>query len=212
MKPGDNHYRAYVGPPDKYDLVAANAFNCLTAFGLRGHHTLLDIGCGSLRVGRLLIPYLDPGNYFGVEPNYWLVRDGIKNEIGFDQLRIKEPRFSFNNNLDRVDLDYRFDYVLAHSIFTHCGSDLLSSWLGQICFHLRKDSVALATVYLRPKEKHKPGWNYPDCTYYSEEAIQKVAYAAGLHCKKLPLKHPNQQRWFALHKGSFNRWPTKVRP
>jgi len=30
LKPGDLHYRAYVGPPDRYDLVAAMTFNLLT--------------------------------------------------------------------------------------------------------------------------------------------------------------------------------------
>jgi len=30
LKPGDPQYRAYVGPPEDYDLVAAMAFNLLT--------------------------------------------------------------------------------------------------------------------------------------------------------------------------------------
>ena len=44
---GDKHHRAYIGPPDEYDLVSAMSFNLLTASGLRQHHRLLDIGCGS---------------------------------------------------------------------------------------------------------------------------------------------------------------------
>ena len=68
LKPGDPQYRAYVGPPEDYDLIAAMTFNLLTTLGLRQHHSLLDIGCGSLRIGRLLIPYLNRGKYFGVEP------------------------------------------------------------------------------------------------------------------------------------------------
>jgi len=79
LKPGDQHYRAYVGPSQDYDLISAMVFNLLTSVGLRQHHRVLDIGCGSLRVGRLLIAYLNQGNYFGVEPNEWLVSDGILN-------------------------------------------------------------------------------------------------------------------------------------
>src|SRR4026208_1796303 len=82
LRPGDSHYRAYVGPPADYDLIAAMTFNLLTTLGLRQHDALLDVGCGSLRVGRLLIPYLNKKKYFGFEPNDWLVQDGIKNEIG----------------------------------------------------------------------------------------------------------------------------------
>jgi hypothetical protein len=53
LSPGARHYRAYVGWPVNFDLVAAMTFNLLTTIGLRQHHTLLDVGCGSLRSGRV---------------------------------------------------------------------------------------------------------------------------------------------------------------
>jgi len=55
---------------------------------LRQHHKLLDIGCGSLRNARVLIPYLNIGNYYGIEPNYGLVNEGIANELGQDLVKI----------------------------------------------------------------------------------------------------------------------------
>ena len=98
LKPGDPQYRAYVGPPEDYDLIAAMAFNLLTTLGLRQHHSLLDIGCGSLRIGRLLIPYLNRGKYFGVEPNEWLVDEGIRRELGETLVQIKRPTFFFSDS------------------------------------------------------------------------------------------------------------------
>ena len=95
LKPGDPQYRAYVGPPEDYDLIAAMTFNLLTTLGLRQHHSLLDIGCGSLRIGRLLIPYLNRGKYFGVEPNEWLVDEGIRRELGETLVQIKRPDILF---------------------------------------------------------------------------------------------------------------------
>src|SRR5271169_3068223 len=82
LSPGDAHYRAYVGPPEDYDLISAMTFNLLTSLGLRQNHALLDIGCGSLRCGRLFIPYLNAGNYTGIEPNQWLIDEGIRREVG----------------------------------------------------------------------------------------------------------------------------------
>jgi len=102
LKPGDSHYRAYVGPPEDYDLIAAMTFNLLTTLGLRQHHSLIDIGCGSLRIGRLLIPYLNEGNYFGLEPNEWLVDEGIKRELGEALVRIKRPTFFFSDSPETV--------------------------------------------------------------------------------------------------------------
>src|SRR5215831_9764445 len=109
---GSRHYRAYVGPPEKYDLVAAMQFNLLTALGLRDHHTLLDIGCGSLRAGRLFIPFLLPGKYFGLEPNKWLIREGIEKEVGKDLIRIKQPEFAHNAEFKLAAFGRQFDYLL----------------------------------------------------------------------------------------------------
>jgi hypothetical protein len=52
------HHRAFVGQPQRYDVAAASQFALLFLLGLREHHRVLDFGCGSLRLGRLLIPYL----------------------------------------------------------------------------------------------------------------------------------------------------------
>src|ERR1700751_6487598 len=93
LKPGDAHYRAYVGPPEDYDLLAAMTFNLLTTLGLRQHHSLLDVGCGSLRIGRLLIPDLNRKKYFGLEPHQWLVEAGIKQALGEEGVQIKLATF-----------------------------------------------------------------------------------------------------------------------
>ena len=95
---GSHHYRAYVGPPDKYDIIGASQFNLMTSLGLRENHFLLDIGCGSLRGGRLFIPYLLSNHYYGIEPEEWLVQEGIKQNLGNDILKIKSPKFSFEKN------------------------------------------------------------------------------------------------------------------
>jgi len=96
LPPGSQHDTAYVGPPAEYDALAATQFRLPTTLGLREHHRLLDFGCGSLRVGRRLIPYLQPGNHHGIEPNSWLIEDAIACEIGHDQIRLKQPVFRAN--------------------------------------------------------------------------------------------------------------------
>src|ERR1051325_7837706 len=118
LKPGGPHYRAYVGPPEDYDLIAAMTFNLLTTLGLRQHHSLLDVGCGSLRIGRLLIPYLNRGKYFGVEPNKWLVEEGIGREVGQSLVEVKRPTFLFTSSPENIwKLETIFNFAVAQSIF-----------------------------------------------------------------------------------------------
>ena len=44
-----------------------HTFGALVDYGLEPQHTCVDYGCGMLRVGRHLIPFLDRGNYWGLD-------------------------------------------------------------------------------------------------------------------------------------------------
>ena len=109
LRPGDPNYRAYVGPPNDYDLIGGLQFTALFRAGLRESHRLLDLGCGSLRAGRLFIPYLRPGCYYGIEPNTWLVDEGLTRELGADIVRVKRPTFSAVGDFSLASLGEVFD-------------------------------------------------------------------------------------------------------
>lgn len=204
LKPGDKHYRAYVGPPKDYDLVSAMVFNLLTSIGLRQHHRVLDIGCGSLRVGRLLIPYLNPANYFGIEPNKWLVDDGIENEIGRDMVNIKRPSFSNNTLMEEYIEPLNIDYAIAQSIFSHCGLDLIKGWLSQVSFHLRDGGALVATFLVDDKDNYEYGWAYPRCVRYKPETMAKLASEADLDFDILKWSHP-RQTWALFSSKNYDR-------
>src|ERR1700682_3624674 len=90
---GARHYRAYVGLPERYDELAALQFRVFSELGLREHHKVLEVGCGSPRFGRLLLPYLLPDHYVGVDPEEWLVQEGIRHELGESIIATKQPQF-----------------------------------------------------------------------------------------------------------------------
>jgi SAM-dependent methyltransferase len=190
---GQKHYRAFVGPPADYDLVAAMSFNLLTLLGLRQHHRLLDIGCGSLRIGRLLIPYLNRGCYTGLDPNPWLIEEGIRREVGADQVAIKQAQFVHAESGRGLRKEGRtFDYALAQSIFSHCGPDLLSHWL-EDCSSLLEPTGALIATYVRATaDTERQGWIYPECVGLTQETVAAAAVQAGLHFAPLDWHHPRQ--------------------
>jgi SAM-dependent methyltransferase len=193
LKPGDPHYRAYVGPPEDYDLIAAMTFNLLTTLGLRQHHSLLDVGCGSLRIGRLLIPYLNCGKYFGVEPNNWLVEAGIEHELGKDVVEIKRPTFFFSASPETVvQANVSFDFALAQSIFSHCGLDLIRGWLSAISRSLTQSGALVATFLPDQKDSKQTGWVYPECVNYQPETMERAAAEVNLRFEILNWKHPRQ--------------------
>ena len=193
LKPGDPHYRAYVGPPEDYDLIAAMTFNLLTTLGLRQHHSLLDVGCGSLRIGRLLIPYLNRGKYFGIEPAEWLVAEGIKQELGETVVQIKRPTFFFTDSPEAVvQAKVLFDFALAQSIFSHCGLDLIRGWLSAVSRSLAQEGALIVTFLIGQEDSPRTGWIYPECVNYLPATLERVAAEVNLRFEILDWKHPRQ--------------------
>lgn len=195
---GSQHYRAFVGPPEKYDLVAANQFSLLNSLGLRDYDRLLDIGCGSLRAGRLFIPYLLPGNYYGLEPATWLVKEGIKKEIGRDLLKIKQPVFSNDSNFTLTRFGVMFDYLLAQSVFSHASQKQIARCLSEAKKVMHRESKFAAT-YVGGNENYAgDDWVYPECCEYTEDRMLQLAREAGLAAQPYSWPHPNGQRWLLI--------------
>lgn len=203
LPPGVKHYRAFVGPSGDYDLVAAMTFNLLTTLGLRQGHELLDVGCGSLRVARLLIPYLNVGHYTGVEPNRWLVDEGIRREVGQDQIRIKRPQFFYADTARGLPAGKTFDFAVAHSIFSHSGPDLLERWLADLAPRLRDTGALVATFLTADEDCRQLGWIYPHCVNYRVDTMSSLARNVGLKLVLLDWKHPRQQ-WALYAKPGFD--------
>jgi len=205
-------YRSWVGPPQKYDLIAAMQFNVLTCLGLREDHLLLDIGCGSLRAGRLFIPYLLPGRYFGIEPERWLVEEGIDKELGRDAVRIKQPTFSYNDDFRLSVFDQEFDFMVANSIFTHAPASQIRTCLTEARKVLKRDGTMAATY--SPQDSNYEGEDWTKRAGYQPAFIAALVEEAGLESATLDWPHPNpHQRWLLIcHDGAGERASTVRAP
>jgi len=189
------HHRAYVGPPAYYDLIAALATGLLFACGLRETHRLLDVGCGSLRVGRLLISYLRPRHYFGIEPERAYVEAGIREETGHDLVEMKRPEFRYVSDFSADGFGVPFDYVLAQSIFSHTYPDLAAVGFSGIARALAPGGVLLATFFEGELQERASGWLYPEVVPYEWAEVRRMARDAGLVARRVRWPHPLQS-WF----------------
>lgn len=199
---GADHYRAFVGPPRQYDLIGAEQFRLLTSLGLREQHSVLDFGCGSLRAGRLLIPYLDAGHYYGIEPNRRLIEDAFRFELGEDIRRLKRPEFSYNSDFRILFKGRKFDYILAQSILTHTGLDISALVLQEIARALAPDGMAVINFWkidYVETDCDKTGWVYPACVGYTGETIRDLIEHAGLQAHRLNWYSP-RTTWFLLNR------------
>ncbi len=85
--------------------------------GLKKHHKVLEVGVGPMRFARLLIPFLEPNNYCGVEPNKNFVQAGQKKELFplFGSIsRYQKPRIVHNAVMDFSEFNDEFDYIICY--------------------------------------------------------------------------------------------------
>jgi SAM-dependent methyltransferase len=194
-------HRAFVGQPQRYDVAAASQFALLFLLGLREHHRVLDFGCGSLRLGRLLIPYLAPDRYFGVEPETRLVEAGFAEELGRDARALKRPRFDDNADYDVSVFGERFDFIIAQSVFSHTGAGPTGRALKAFADNLAPGGLIVANWLLghetRGAAVETAGWVYPECVEFLPGRIARLADEAGLKTAACPWPHP-ELHWFVM--------------
>jgi SAM-dependent methyltransferase len=134
--------------------------------GLQPEHTLLDIGCGSLRGGVHFIRYLEVGNYTGVDINQSLLEAGFTIELKAAGMQDKMPQGNLvcllGFEFDR--LDCHFDFALAHSLFTHLTFNRIRQCLERLAPVIKIGGHFFATFFELPRTAspslpfaHEPG-------------------------------------------------------
>ena len=118
--------------------------------GLRPHHTFLDVGCGSLRAGRKLVDYLEPGHYYGVDANRSILQAGYDVELT-DEQRARLPVENLRAN-DRFNADFGvgFDYAIAQSVFTHVSLNHMRLCLHRLSSVMKPGGVFFASFMQQP--------------------------------------------------------------
>lgn len=190
-------YRIHIGDAESYDILSAIQFNLMTALGMRDTHYLLDIGCGSLRAGRLFIPYLRPLHYFGIEPLQWLIQEGIDKEVGDAMICIKSPTFSNDDNFSLGVFDRQFDFMIAQSIFSHTSQAQIRRCVEQAKLALKPGGVFAATFFEGPDNYTGNSWVAK--ADYTMEHMRAMVEEAGMACTPIDWRHPDPQQWVLIH-------------
>src|SRR6516225_10147635 len=104
------------GPKHDFERVGRLGFEVLLAEQLRPSSRVLDVGCGALRLGYWLMRFLDPGCYFGIEPQQEMLNVGLQQLVEPEVVQRAQARFAANDDFDFSVFGERFDFVIARSI------------------------------------------------------------------------------------------------
>lgn len=117
------------GPVDQFASVGRMQLEVLLHEGLWPQARVLDVGCGCLRGGYWLMHFLDPGCYFGIEPNAEMLRAGLEIIVEPDIVARADAHFSHNDGFDFSEFGVAFDYVLSRSVWTHATTQQIENML-----------------------------------------------------------------------------------
>ncbi|PKQ46710.1 hypothetical protein [Confluentibacter flavum] len=145
-------HRTYVG--GLWDEIGKLQFDFLVAKGLKPSDKFMDIACGSLRAGVHLIPYLEKGNYLGIDKEKKLIELGLSHELDNKWMTLKEPEFIISNKFEFEKFTKTPNYAIAQSLFTHLPPKLINECFSKLKDHFDKEGVFYATYFIS-EEKHK---------------------------------------------------------
>jgi cyclopropane fatty-acyl-phospholipid synthase-like methyltransferase len=166
--------------------------------GCKPGSKVLEIGCGNLHAGILVIQYLERGNYVGVDPNKWLREDAMKSGSVRRCVKEKRARFLSVSNFDASELGVKFDFALSHSVLSHCAHWQLGVFLRNVGKVLSPGGRILASVRLaegnvhgssgtpdREDSRHER-WQYPGVSWFKLSTIAQAAGEVGLTVVHVP--------------------------
>lgn len=125
-------------------------FDLMLAQGLKTHHDMLDLGCGSFRGGRHFLRYLQPHRYVGADISQDIITAGLAMlaEAGIDQSQVRRALLS-STSLGELGGQI-FDFILAQSVFTHSTTDVCEELFASIARALRPGGRLVFTFNAGP--------------------------------------------------------------
>lgn len=153
-------HREIVG--GRWEETSLVQMQLLLAAGLDRHHTLLDIGAGSLRLGCRAVPYLDAGNYWATDLSGALLRRGYDLELA-DKSRLPADHLIEDATFAFPGVPASIDMALAFAVFTHLPLVHLQGALPKVRARFPRLQKLLFTVFLAPDhDLHKAPYRQPD--------------------------------------------------
>lgn len=165
-------------------------FDVLRLEGCLPESKVLEIGCGCLHAAVPLVTYLEPGNYVGIDPNQWLI-ESVPESIKF-LMQDRGARFLSNTDFDASSTGETFDFILSHSVLSHCSDSQADEFLRNSASILAPEGKIVATIRLSEGNCWgSPGnvvfgdscdkeWQYPGVSWFRLETISRKAYRQGL--------------------------------
>lgn len=198
------------GPAHEFEAMGRFQLITLLRCGLYPDSKVIDIGCGCLRGGYWLINFLQPGKYFGIEPNVEMLAVGKNEILGPTLLEEKRPRFLTNDRFDLGGFGEVFDFFTACSVWIHASKQQIRDMLDSFDSWGADNAVFLANYLPAKPGKDYTGHQWVGRSHQSNVAgivrhefrwIEEECGRRNLSVTELPVERI-QHVWLLVAKGN----------
>ena len=168
----------------------------LKSKGLTPESHLLDFGCGTGRFARHVVPFLKPGRYVGIDISKGALNHA-RNLAAEESWGKSLPHFAHSPDgmLLPYLQDFEFQFVWAHSVFTHLPPEIIQAVLKDLS---QMEFGAFFYTYkqrLMPLRTGLKQYGYPPGWFMIE------AKKVGLVARPLGTKWPQGQSCMVIFRG-----------
>jgi SAM-dependent methyltransferase len=151
----------------------------------------------------------------GIEPNRWLLDAALSDWRVRWLVTTKRPTLLERSDFDAGELGRAFDYVLAHSILSHCAHWQLQEFIRNVARVLRPQGRILASIRLAEGNAYgSPGtpdggdsmdaeWQYPDVSWFKFDTVERTAAIYGL---RVVVKPEYTERFISRRPREIHDW------
>lgn len=163
--------------------------------GLTKESTILDFGCGTGRFARIAVPFLNSGNYTGIDISAGAIEHCMVLGTNEGWLTQKKPIFIHGKGTLDGFRGERFDFIWAHSIVNHCPPEI-----NQANFKAISD-IDFDYFYFTYKKRDTVVRTGLKQFGYTPEWLMEQAAKVGMKCEPLPDRWPQGQSCAVITKA-----------
>jgi ABC-type polysaccharide/polyol phosphate transport system ATPase subunit/SAM-dependent methyltransferase len=171
------------------------AFELLRRQGLRPEDPVLDVGCGSLATGRRLLPFLEPGRYWGFDVNQALILAGVTMELPRIGVMSERGFYVSNHEFDLSAVTQNFRLAISEGFLSRLPLNRIARCIAAVVRRLAPDGRFFATWYDNPDPGRfdpidRGGFvTYSDAEpyHYSFSVLAGICDAVGARAERLEI-------------------------